>query len=167
MDGITTLQAVMMYSLLVSPLLSIVLLFFWLSVDAKNTAKVQLLGIVVLFVLGFLAINSTIIIIVHAAAIILLVAWLFAYRRFFSKDRLSSVATLQISYAIAFVALFMLTNVGFILVCIISVFSMIRLYPWAFGDKRESNGRALVLSIFAVQIMFTVLTITFYLMATF
>ena len=157
----------MMYSLLASPFLSIVLLFFWLSVDAKKTAKVQLLGIVVLFVLGFLAINSTIIIIVHAAAIILLVAWLFAYRRFFSKERLPSVATLQISYAIAFVALFTLTNVGFILVCIISVFSMIRLYPWAFGDKRESNGRALVLSIFAVQIMFTVLTITFYLMATF
>jgi len=156
-----------MYALLASPLLSIVLLFFWLSVDAKNTAKVQLLGIVLLFVLGFLAINSTIILIVHAVAIIWLVAWLVAYRRLFSKERLPLVATLQISYAIAFVALFTLPNVGFILVCVISIFSMIRLYPWAFGDKRESNGRAFVLSIFAIQIMFTVLNITVYLVETF
>ena len=156
-----------MYSLLASPFLSIVLLFFWLSVDVKKTAKVQLLGIVVLFVLGFLAINSSIIVIVEVAALILLVAWFFAYRSFFSKERLPSVFVLQMSYSIVFIVILTLTNVGFILACVISVFSMIRLYPWAFGDKRESKGRAFILSIFVVQVIFTILNITVSMMILF
>ena len=141
-----------------------------MSVDVKNAAKAQLLGIVVLFVLGLLAINSPIFGIVEVATMILLGAWLFAYRDFFSKERLPvtiSVVVLQMIYYVLFIAIGAWTNLGFILACIISVLSMILLYPWAFGDKRESNGRAFVLSIFAVQIMFTVLNITIYLMATF
>lgn len=170
MDGITIWDALIIYSLLASPLLSIVLLFFWLSANVKNTAKAQLLGIIVLFVLGFLAINSFIILIVDAVVIILFVAWFFAYRSFFSKERLPitiSVAVLQVIYYVLFIAILALTNVGLILVCIISVLSIILLYPWAFGNKKESEGRGFILSIFAVQIMFAILNITVYLVATF
>lgn len=169
MDGITILDALIIYSLLASPLLSIVLLFFWMSVNVKNTAKVQLLVIVVLFVLGFLGINSSIMVIVEVAAFILLVAWFFAYRGFFSKERLPVtiwVVVLQVIYYVLVIAIVVWTNVGFIFACIISVLSMILLYPWAFGNKKESEGRVFILSIFVVQIMFMVLTITVYLMAT-
>ena len=170
MDGITIWDALIIYSLLASPLVSIVLLFFWMSVNVKNTAKAQLLGIVVLFALGLLAINSPIFVIVEVAAMILLGAWLFAYRDFFSKERLPvtlSVVVLQMIYYVLFIAKGAWTNLGFILACIISVFSMILLYPWAFGHKKESEGRAFVLSIFVVQIIFTILNITLSVMILF
>ena len=136
----------------------------------KNTAKAQLLGIVVLFVLGLLAINSPIFAIVEVATMILLGVWLFAYRDFFSKERLPatlSVVVLQMVYYALFIAIGAWTNLGFILACIISVLSMIRLYPWAFGNKKESKGRGFILSIFVVQIIFTVLNITVFVMILF
>ena len=163
MDGITIWDALIIYSQLASPLVSLVLLFFWMSVDVKKTAKVQLLGIVVLFVLGFLAINSSIFGIVEVATMILLGVWLFAYRDFFSKERLPvtiSVVVLQMLYYVLFIAIGAWTNLGFILACIISVLSMVLLYPWAFGNKKESKGRGFILSIFVVQIMFAILNIT-------
>ena len=160
-----------MYSLLASPLLSIVLLFFWMSVNFKNTAKAQLLGIVVLFVLGLLAINSPIIVIVEAAAIILFIVWLFAYRAFFSKEQVSVLiwfVVLQTVYYILLISILaLMTNLGFIFACIIPILSMRLLYPWTFGNKKESEGRALILSIFVVQIIFMILNITVYLMAIF
>ena len=170
MDGITIWDALIIYSLLAAPLVSIFLLFFWMSVDVKKTAKMQLLGIVVLFVLGFLAINSSIFGIVEVAAMILLGAWLFAYRDFFSKERLPvtiSVVVLQMIYYVLFIAIGAWTNLGFILACVISVFSMILLYPWAFGNKKQSKGQVFILIIFVVQIIFTILNITISLAATF
>ena len=170
MDGITTLDAVIIYSLLLSPLLSIVLLFFWMSVNLKNTAKAQLLGIVVLLVLGLLAINSSIIVIVEVAAIVLLIAWLLAYRGFFSKEQVSvtiSVFALQVTYYLLFLFMLKWTDLAFVLACIIPILSIILLYPWTFGNKKNAKGLAFMIIIFIVQIIFMILNITVYLMATF
>ena len=83
MDDISLLGASIFYSVFLTPLLTMFLLLFWTSANMKNTAKAQLLGIAILFALGFLAINSSAIIIIDTIAIIVLVAWIFAYRTFF------------------------------------------------------------------------------------
>ena len=171
MDGITFLEASLIYSLLFSPLLTMVLLLFWASANLKNTAKAQLLGIVVLLVLGFFAINSPLILIIEATAIILLVVWIFAYKDFFLKGQLSVISliiALQVIYCILF---FVLVGVEFTLaitlLCIIPVLSMILLYPWTFGSKNTSNGKVFIIIVFIVQLIFAILNIVVSLTATF
>jgi len=170
LDGITILEASILYSALISPLLSMVLLFFWMSANMKNTAKAQLLGIVILLTLGFLAINSPIILIVEAIAIVLLVVWIFAYRDFFQKGQLPVILpifALQIAYYILFFVLLSLEYIlAITLLCIIPILSMILLYPWTFGNKKHSKGRVFIIIIFIVQIIFIISNITLPLMAT-
>ena len=93
MDGISFLEASILYSVLLFPLLTIILLLFWASANMKNTAKTQLFGIVILIAAGFLAINSPIILIIEATALILLVIWIFAYKEFFLKEQLSVICS--------------------------------------------------------------------------
>lgn len=173
MDGITTLDAIIIYSVLISPLLSMVLLFFWMSANMKSTAKAQLLGIVILMVLGFLAINSPFILIIEAAALILLVIWIIAYGGFFPKERLPvflCTFALQIAFYIFFTTILILLNLGSplaFLICVIPILSMILLYPWTFGNKKKSEGRVFIMIIFIVQIIFTILNILISSPATF
>ena len=163
MDGISLLDASVIYSLLFSPPLTITLLLFWASVDMKNTAKAQLLGIVILFVLGFLAINSPIILIIEATSILLFFVWIYTYKNFLRKEQLSvfsHIFALQSSYYILF---FLIINLEYrlaiILLCIIPILSMILLYPWTFGSKSTSNGRVFIIIVFIVQVIFTILNI--------
>ena len=96
LDGISLLDATIIYSLLFSPLLTMVLLFFWTSANMANNAKVQLLGIFILLVLGFLAINSPFILIIESAAIILFILWLITYRASFLNGQISLISTIFI-----------------------------------------------------------------------
>ena len=169
MDGISLLEASLIYSLLFAPILTLVLLLLWTSANMKTTAKAQLLSIIILFALGFLAINSPIILIVEAAAIILLVVWIFAYRTFFHKGQLPlilPISALQVAYYILFFVFMGLEyNLGLILL-IIPILSMILLCPWTFGNKKTSNGRVLIMIIFIVQAIFATLVIVLTLMTT-
>lgn len=155
--------------MLFSPLLTIVLLLFWTSTNMKNTAKGQLLSIVILLVLGFLAINSPIFFIIEAIAIILLVVWIFANRDFFLKGQLPvilPISALQVAYYILFFVFIGLEyNLGMILL-IIPILSMIIVYPWTFGNKKTSKGRVLIMIIFIVQAIYAILIIVLSLMAT-
>lgn len=171
MDGITFLDASLIYSLLFSPLLTMVLLLFWTSANMKNTAKVQLLGIVILLVLGFFAINSPLIVIIEAAAIILLVVWISVYRDFFREGQLSIsllIIALQVAYCILFFVVVGLESTLVItLLCIIPVLSMILLYPWTFGSKNTSNGKIFIIIAFNIQVIIVILNIVFSLTAMF
>jgi hypothetical protein len=167
LDGISLLEASLIYSLLFSPILTMVLLLFWASVNMKTIAKAQLFGIIILFALGFLAINSPIILIVEAVAIILLVVWIFAYRDFFHKEQLPvilPISALQIAYYILFFV-FMGLKYNLITLLIIPILSMILLYPWTFGNKKTSKGQVLIMIIFIVQGIYAILVIVLSLMA--
>lgn len=172
MDGISLLDASLIYSLLFSPLLTMVLVLFWTSANMKNTAKTQLLGIVILLILGFLAINSPIILVAEAIAIILLVVWIFAYRDLFLKGQFTIILlffALQVAYYILFFVFMGLQyNLAITLIslCIIPILSMILLYPWTFGNKKTSKGRELIIIVFIVQVIFIILSIVLSLMAT-
>lgn len=169
LDGISLLEASIIYSLLFSPVLTMVFLLFWTSANMKTTAKAQLFGIVILIALGFLAINSPIILIIEAAAIILLVVWIFAYRDFFDKGQLPvilPISALQVAYYILFFVFMSLEyNLGLILL-IIPILSMIVVYPWTFGNKKNAKGRVLIMIIFIIQAIFAILIIVLSLMAT-
>ena len=169
LDGISLLGASIFYSVFLSPLLTMFLILFWTSANMKNTAKAQLLGIVILFALGFLAINSSAIFIIDTIAIIVLAVWIFAYRAFFFKGQLPVILlilALQIAYYILFFVFIGLEyNLALTVLCIIPILSMILLYPWTFGNKNESKGRALVMIIFIVQVIATILNIVFSSMA--
>jgi len=142
-----------------------------MSGNLKNTAKAQLLGIVILLVLGIFAINSPLIVIIEATAIILLVVWIFAYRDFFPKGQLSFISliiALQVIYCILFFVLVGLKyTLAITLLCIIPVLSMILLYPWTFGSKNTSNGKVFIIIVFIVQVIFAILNIVVSLTATF
>ena len=169
MDGILLREAILFYSLLFLPIIILVLLLFWASVNMKTTAKVQLLGIIILFALGFLGINSPIILIVEVAAIILLVVWIFAYRDFFHKGQLPvilPISALQVAYYILFFVFIRLEYILGILI-VIPILSMILLYPWTFGNKKTSKGQVYIMIIFIVQAIFAILIIVLSLMVTF
>ena len=163
MDGITFLDASIIYSLLFLPIITIILLFFWASANMKNTAKAQLLGILILFILGLLAINSPYILLIEAIAILLLIVWIYAYRNFFLKGQLSfilSISALQIVYYNLFLLLLSLGYTLVIsLVCVIPIFSIVLLYPWTFGNKSPSKGQVFLIIAFIVQVIIIILII--------
>lgn len=147
-----------------------VLVLFWTSANMKNTAKAQLLGIVILLVLGFLAINSPMILIVGATAIILLVVWIFSYRNFFFKGQLSFILliiALQVAYYILFFVIIGLENLAItlLLLCIIPILSMILLFPWTFGNDKPSKGRVFIIIVFIIQVISAILSIVLSLIA--
>ena len=163
MDGITFIDASAIYSLLFLPIITIILLFFGASANMKNIAKAQLLGIVILFILGLLAINSLFILLIEVIAILLLVGWIYAYRNFFLKGQFSfilSISLLQIVYYNPFLILLSIEYTLLIsLVCVIPIFSMSLLYPWTFGNKNTSKGRVFLIIAFIVQVIITILII--------
>ncbi|WP_455662066.1 hypothetical protein [Pradoshia sp.] len=169
MDGISLLDASLFYSLLFSPLLTIVLLLFWISANMKNTAKVQLLSIVFLVILGFLAINSPFILIIEATAILLFLVWLYTYRSFFPKEQSSVfllVFVLQIAYYMLFFFLLSSGNLAITFLCIIPILSMVLLYSWTFGSKNTSSGRVFIIIVFIIQVIVVILTIVLSFIAT-
>lgn len=162
MDDISIFDASLFYSLLFSPLLTMILISFWMSANIKNTAKAQLFGIVILVVLGFFAINSPFIVIIEATAIFLFLAWIYTYRKFFIEERLSiflSIVSLQIAYYSLFIFLLGLGNLAITLLCIFPILSLILLYSWTFGRKKTSSGRVFIIMVFIVQAMLLILTI--------
>lgn len=165
MDGITFLDASLIYSLLFSPLLTMALLLFWASSNMKKTVTVQLLGIVILFALALLAINSPLILIIGAIAVVLLVVWIFAYKDSFLKGQLSAILyifPLQIVYYILFPVLINLENALTIaLLCVIPILSMVLLYPWTLGNKNTSKGQVFLYIVFIVQGIFLLLNLVF------
>ena len=171
MDDISLLDASLIYSLLFSPLLTMILVLLWTSVNMKRTAKVQLLGIVILLVLGFVAINSPFILIMVSTAIILLVVWIFTYRNLFLEGQFTVIIlffVLQVAYyMLFFVVMGSEYNLALtlLLLCIIPILSMIVLYPWTFGHKKTSKGRVLITLVFIVQVVSAILSIVLSIMA--
>ncbi|MEK3766160.1 hypothetical protein [Solibacillus sp. FSL K6-4121] len=171
MDDLSFLDASLIYLLLFSPLLSIILVLFWTSANMKNTAKAQLFGIVILLVLGFFAINSPLLLIVESIAIILLVVWIFAYKKFFLKGQFPFILlffAIQVAYYILFFVFIGLEyNLAIILLllCIIPIVSMMLLYPWIFGIKKVFKGRVLIIIVFIIQVIYAVLSIVLSLIA--
>ena len=164
MDGITLEYAIIIYSLLFSPLLTMVLLFFWTSANMGNKAKVQLLGIFILLVLGLLAINSPFILIIESAAIILFILWLIANRKSFLNEQIPLISIIVVSQLVFYMLFFILLSLesGLILslLGIIPILSMIFLYPWAFGKKRTiSKGQVFIILAFIVQVYLVILSI--------
>ena len=171
MDGISFIDALQIYSLLFSPILTMLLLMFWMSANIKKIANTQLLGIVILLVLAFLAINSPMIAILGGAAVFLFIIWLATYSRFFLKEQSSitlHIFLLQIAHYVLFFALLSFQyHLALTLMCIIPIFSMIRLYPWAFGNKNISNGRAFIIIAFIIQVILACLNIAIPLIETY
>ncbi len=163
MDGISFLEASILYAVLLFPLLTIILLLFWASANMKNTAKAQLFSIVILIAAGFLAINSPIFLIIEATALILLVVWIFAYRDFFLKGQLPVILlifALQVAYYILFFVFIGLEyNLAITLLCISPILSMLLLYPWAFGNKSTAKGRVLIILVFIIQVIHVIFNI--------
>ena len=161
MDGITILDASVVYSLLFLPILTIVLLFFWASANFKKAAIFQLLGIVILFTLGLLAINSPYIMIIEAVAILLLIVWIYTYRNFFLKGQLFFILTIFVLQIVYYNLFLLLLGIQYTLVislaCIIPILSMYLLYPWTFGHKKSGKGRIYLMIAFVVQGIITVL----------
>ena len=170
MDGISLLDAIIIYSLLFSPPLTITLLLFWASADMKNTAKAQLLCIVILFILGLLTINSPIILIIETTAILLFVIWIYTYRNFFRKEQLtifSHIFALQFSYYIFFFVILILEyHLAILLLCLIPIFSIKLVYSRTFLSKNTTSGRLFIILAFIVQVIFTILNIMLYLITT-
>ena len=160
MDGISFLDASIFYSLLFSPLLTMLLLFFWLSTNLRNLAKAQLVGIVVLIILGFLAINSPFITLIEGVALVLLIVWILTNKDSFLKGQLSFISlvfTLQIIYYVLFfIFLGLELNLAFAFLSIIPILSIILLYSRMFGSKKTANGRVFLLTTFAVQVIFAI-----------
>ena len=163
LDGISFLEASILYAVLLFPLLTILLLLFWASANMKNTAKAQLFGIVILIAAGFLAINSPIFFIIEATALILLVVWIFTYRDFLLKGQLSVILlifALQVAYYILFFVFIGLEyNLAITLLCISPILSMLLLYPWAFGNKSTAKGRVLIILVFIIQVIHVIFNI--------
>ena len=162
MDGITLYDTMLFYSLLFSPLLAMILISFWMSANSKNKAKVQLLGIVILVVLGFFAINSPFIIIIELTAIFLFLAWIYTHREFFLEERLSvflSIVSLQLAYYSLFIFLMSLGNLAIALLCFFPILSLVLLYSWTFGRKKASRGRVYIIMVSIVQVILLILTI--------
>ena len=169
MDGISLLEASIFYSLLFSPIITIVLLLFWTSANMKTTAKAQLLGIIILFALGLLAINSPIILIVEAAAIILFTVWIFAYRDLFNKEQLPVTLTISALQVFSYILLFAFIGSEYnleIILLIIPILSIILIYPWTFGNKKTSKDSILIMLVFIVQVIYASLVIVLSLTAT-
>ena len=164
MDGISLLDATIIYSLLFSPLLTIVLLFFWASANMVNKAKTQLLGIFILLVLGFLAINSPFILIIEGVAVVLFILWLITNRQSFLDEQISFISILVVLQLVFYMLFFILIGLesGLILslLGIIPILSVCFLYPWAFGKKRTiSKGRLFIILVFIVQVYLVILSI--------
>ena len=164
MDGISLLDATIIYSLLFSPLLTIVLLFFWTSANMKNKAKTQLLGIFILLVVGFLVINSPFILIIESVAIILFILWLMGNRASFLNEQLSIISIITVLQLVFYMLFFILLGLEFgpilSLLCIIPILSMFFLFPWTFGKKRTiSKGRVFIILVFIVQVYLFILSI--------
>ena len=164
MDGITFLDASVIYSLLFSPIITIVLLFFWASANIKTAAGFQLLGIFILFTLGLLlVINSPYILLIEAIAILLLIVWIYAYRNFFIKGQLPFILTIFVLQIVYYSLFLLLLGIQYTLVislaCIIPILSMYLLFPWTFGNKKASQGRIFLMIAFIAQVIITVLII--------
>lgn len=130
MDGISLLDVSLIYSLLLAPFLTMVLLLFWMSANIKNTAKAQLYGTYSDF---FLKGQLSFILIIFALQV--------AY------------------YTLFFILLSLEYNLAITLLCIIPILSMILVYPWTFGSKNTSKGRVFIIIVFIVQVIFAILNI--------
>ena len=163
MDGISLIEAIVLYSVLLSPLLSITLLIVWASKNTQNKAQSQLHGIIILFALGFLAINSPFILIIEAIALILLITWIIAYKNLFIKGQLLVILLtfiLQLAYYLLFFASIAVEyDRTLYLLTIIPILSMGLLYSWTFGNKRSTNGRPFIIIVFVVQFILAILNI--------
>ncbi len=163
MDDITFLDASVIYSLLFLPIITIILLFFWASANIKTAAGVQLLGIVILFILGLLAINSPYIVLIEAIAILLLIVWIYAHRNNFLKGQVSFILTIFALQIVYYNLFLLLLGIQYTLVislaCIIPILSIYLLYPWTFGNKKTSQGRIFLMIAFIAQVIITVLII--------
>ena len=164
MDGISLLDASLFYSLLFSPLLTMVFLLFWISADIKKAAKAQILGIIILMAAGIFAINSPFITFIEAIAILLLIVWFIAHKDSFRREKRSvtlSIFAFQITYYILFFPLLISGNAAtaFVL-CIAPILTIKFAYPWAFGRK-TSSGRMYVIFAIVLQVVLTLLNIWF------
>ena len=163
MDGISLLDASILYTLLFCPVLSMVFLFFWTSANMKKTAKVQLLGLVILLAISLLTINYSISLVILAIAIVLFIVWLFVYREFFLTGQLPVIFFIfglhLVYYILFFVFIGLENNLGITFLSILPILSMILLYSWTFGKKKISQGRIFILTVFMIQVLFTILNV--------
>lgn len=164
LDGISLLDASLFYSLLFSPLLTMVFLLFWISAEIKKSAMAQILGIVILMAAGIFAINSPFITFIEAIAILLLVVWFIAHKDSFRREKRAatlSIFAFQITYYILFFPLLISGNAAtaFVL-CIAPILSVKFAYPWVFGRKAV-KGRVYVIFAFIVQVILILLNTWF------
>ena len=129
-----------------------------------NKAKAQLLGIFILLVLGFLAINSPFILIIEGVAVVLFILWLITNRQSFLDEQISFISILVVLQLVFYMLFFILIGLesGLILslLGIIPILSVCFLYPWAFGKKRTiSKGRLFIILVFIVQVYLVILSI--------
>ena len=163
MDGISLLDASILYTLLFCPVLSMVFLFFWTSANMKKTAKVQLLGLVILLAISLLTINYSISLVILAIAIVLFIVWLFVYREFFLTGQLPVIFFIfglhLVYYILFFVFIGLENTLAITFLSIIPILSMTLIYSWTFGKKKISQGRIFILTVFMIQVLFTILNV--------
>ena len=164
LDGISLLDASLFYSLLFSPLLTMIFLLLWISADMKKAIKAQILGIIILVAAGIFAINSPFITVIEAIAILLLFVWFIAHKDSFRREKRSatlSIFAFQITYYILFFPLLIAGNAAtaFVL-CIAPILTIKFAYPWAFGRKTSSDRMYVTFAII-VQVILILLNIWF------
>ena len=165
MDGISLLDAILLYSVLFLPILTMILLFAWGAANMKSSSKVQLLVIILVFILGILAINS-IILPIMSVSMILLFIWIYLNRSGFVQGQLLCIFIVfgfqLLFYFLGFSVIDLESTWAFTILLITPIVTIVLLFPWTFGRKNIlTKGRLIVVIVFILQVILLILCVFF------
>ncbi|MEC2054151.1 hypothetical protein I6J18_04815 [Peribacillus psychrosaccharolyticus] len=169
MDGISFLDAILIYSVLFLPIVTMILLFVWGAANMKNSSKVQLLVVILVFILGILAINS-IILPIMSVSMVLLFIWIYLNKNGFAQGQLLFIFIVFgfqiLFYFLWFLVLDLETTLAFIILLVAPIATMGLLFPWTFGRKNTlAKGQLIVVIAFILQVILLILCVFFWITA--
>ena len=169
MDGISLLDAILLYSVLFLPIVTMILLFAWGAANMKNSSKVQLLVVILVFILGLLTINS-IILPIMIVSMILLFIWIYINRSGFVQGQLLFIFIVfgfqLLFYFLGFSVIGLESTWAFIILLIAPIVTIVLLSPWTWGRKSTlAKGRLIVVIAFILQVILLSLCVFFWISA--
>lgn len=169
MDGISFLDAILIYSVLFLPIVTMILLFAWGAANMKNSSKVQLLVVILVFILGILAINS-IILPIMSVSMVLLFIWIYLNKNGFAQGQLLFIFIVfgfqLLFYFLWFLVLDLESTLAFIILLVAPIATMGLLFPWTFGGKNTlAKGQLIVVIAFILQVILLILCVFFWITA--
>ena len=163
MDGISLLDAILLYSVLFLPIITMILLFVWGAANMKNSSKVQLLVVILVFILGLLTINS-IILPIMIVSMVLLFIWIYVNRSGFIQGQLLFIFIVfgfqLLFYVLGFSVIDLGSTWAFITLLIAPIVTMALLFPWTFGRKNTlAKGHFIGVIAFILQVILLILCV--------